>query len=64
MHTPTAEEKIFCSSSSAQGVVVSLSLRMLEGNMPKNCTGSHSGQLHCLVISNSQFQYPADDFIR
>ena len=47
---PTAEENNFCSSSSAQGAQESLSTRTLSGKMPKNCTGSHSGQDHCLHL--------------
>ena len=46
--SPTAEANNFCSISSAQGVDASLSFSTVVGNMPKNCTGSHSGQLHCL----------------
>ena len=48
---PTADEKSFCSISPAQGVNASLSRRTLLGKMPRNCTGSHSGQLHCLPLS-------------
>ena len=47
--SPTAEANTFCSISSAQGVDASLSFSTVEGNMPKNWTGSHSGQLHCLL---------------
>lgn len=46
--SPTAEENSFCSSSSDQGALLSLSTSTLSGKMPKNCTGSHSGQDHCL----------------
>jgi hypothetical protein len=48
-NAPTADEKIFCSISPAQGVLVSPSRSTLAGKMPKNCTGSHTGQLHCLA---------------
>jgi hypothetical protein len=48
-NAPTAEEKIFWSISPAQGVLASLSRSTLSGKMPKNCTGSHTGQLHCLA---------------
>ena len=46
--SPTAEENSFCSSSSDQGALLSLSTSTLSGKMPKNCTGSQSGQDHCL----------------
>lgn len=54
MHcSPTAEEKSFCSSSSDQGALLSLSTSTLSGKMPKNCTGSHNGQDHCLYNSEA-----------
>lgn len=52
--SPTADENSFCSSSSDQGALLSLSTSTLSGKMPKNCTGSHSGQDHCLCNAGAR----------